>query len=529
MYAGKTIHIPFGLGSLQTDDKQSDIPPTNPIVCENVTFSHGYAEKDFGAKRWNSAALPGGIVGIFDWWPNQSFQRLIVCCKDGKVYRYINPSNFSEVLPEDDAPTILTWAKIPWLVEGGNEDAGNNKKLFIFSGNNPVQVIDGDSATRRDISGAPSDWDGVNQPTFGIQHRNRMFAFGNRNNPHAIYASSTADQEDFNNNALLFLGFPGEGQKFVSAKIFKGRLFFFKYPFGVYYLEDSDPDSANWFIARFTGAFGIASANSALEVLDDMIVANSSGSITSLNATNAFGDIQQGDLLFRLRNKRYLSEHIAPLGTDERQALFYESRSLAMFTYRSKGGIKNDRILIIDYSNPQVIRTSWNKYAQANCLGLRRDIFGVPRPFYGSDDGYVYEMDRKDREVAGEGYELVFETPQMDFGFIDPTFADQNKIFQFLEIEAIPCGNWNLSVDVFIDNKFSETIQFSMGQENPLDLFVLDTDRLGGEAAFPYRKPLHGSGRRISFRMYNSGYKQNVKIAGINIGLKPSAQQQKTK
>lgn len=163
---------------------------------------------------------------------------------------------------------------------------------------------------------------------------------------------------------------------------------------------------------------------------------------------------------------------------------------------------------------------------QANCLFHRKDISKVLRPTYGSNDGYVYLMDREDRQVAGAAFNGEFKIGHTDFRFLDERFAHKNKLFDYLAVEFKPQGSWNLSVDVYIDGTFSETITFNMDvRDDGLDDFTLDIDPLGREETQTLIKPLHGSGRRISFHCRQAGDNQNFAIAAFDVGFRVSAEQ----
>ena len=66
-------------------------------------------------------------------------------------------------------------------VEGGAEVAGNNKKLFLFTRINPVQVLSGDGALMVAIALPPLDWTGSFQPGCGFIHQGYLWAAGNAN------------------------------------------------------------------------------------------------------------------------------------------------------------------------------------------------------------------------------------------------------------------------------------------------------------------------------------------------------------
>lgn len=398
-YRGTHVELPIGQGGLHTDDPQTQIPANAVILANNLALYKGLAERSGGSQRWNhSAQLPSGIVQFFDYFPLDVVQRVIVVCKNGKVYRFTDAFNYTEVTPTGSAPTTLNVTNGCFIVAGGQEAAGNQKKLFIFTGNDPIQVISADGTTRSNLTSPASEWSASNYPRFGLIHRNRLFAFGAKSQPHRVYASNEDDHEDFTTlvDILTFNVYPGEFEKINCAWVYKGTHFAAKFPKGLYQLVDQDADSTNWYYTKLNEDFGAASPLAPVVVQDDTLVANSTGSITSLSASFKLGNIDTSDMLSILRNSTYMRQNTSQAFIEERSGIFYEDKKQVYFTYRSPTGTKPDRLLEIDFSH-QKAKVTWGDKDQPNVLGLIKDIREVKRPFYGSDDGYIYELDRSDR------------------------------------------------------------------------------------------------------------------------------------
>jgi hypothetical protein len=469
--------------------------------------------------RYNTQVLPAGIVALFDWWPNVVTQRLIVACTNGSIYRDIGDRIFSSATAIATGLGALT--PTCEFIEGGSETAGRNKKLFFFSGTAQLKVLEGDASSFANVSAPAADWTTPNFPTCGTVHRNRLWAFMKQR----AYASDTGNHENFTSNYLTQAIFPGEGGNITGVHVFKGRLFAFKEGGFVYYLEDTDTSSDNWVWRKLASNFGLASQHGVIEVNNDMIAVNESGSPISYNAVNALGDIESADVLRLLQIEEYVRNSTSLNGLGVIHALYYEAKMQAFFTYRTASKPNNDTLLHIDFNRQNPRAAFWSK-DQADCLGLRKDINKVQRPMYGSADGYVYLMDREDRLVGSSSYTGEFKTGHLDFRFLDEKLAAKNKLFDFLEVEFVPQGSWNLDVDVYIDGNFSETIQFLMDvRDDGLGSFTLDVDPLGREEAQTLRRPLHGSGRRISFHCKQAGSNQSFAVASLSIGFRVSAEQ----
>lgn len=520
-YQGVTAQIPLGTLGVMSDQAPGQIPATALIKAFDVDFGPGYIQKAPGSLRYNTNALSSGITALIDYWPNVTTQRLFVATADGKIYRDIGDKLFGLSVPVKSGLGVLS--PFSQFVIGGAEIAGNPKKLFFFSnGLNQVQVLNNDASVFNLISNPASDWVTPNFPKVGIIHRNRLWAFMfNR-----YYASETGNHENFTDVSTLTgtVG-PGDGGDTIAVAIYKGRMLVFKEGDVVYYLDDTDSSATNWFFTKLGDGFGVASPHAIAQVLDDLLVGNNTGSVTSYKAVQAFGDIQSGDIFRQAKVNQFYRERTSYSGYPYMQTLWYPEKHLCMFTARTMFGVKNNAIIALDLQSPDAPRYSLWRKDSADCLALRKDINNIRRPMYGAADGYVYLMDKEDRLVGTSAYTGEFETPHLDFRYIDPSFTERNKVFDFLGVTFQEEGNHNLSVDIYIDGKFSQTVTYSQTiGTNYLGAFVLGTNKLGVEDEKTLWRPIKGSGRRIAFRCYNSGSNENFKVSHLTVGFQPSGE-----
>lgn len=633
-YVGTTAIIPLGSLGLQTDDPQSSTPPNAAIKTSNVVLYKGGVDKSPGSTRYSNVALTSSVVGVYDYWPTASQQRLMAATSDGKIWKdngdqtwnTSTPVNFPETqrISFDNTPTAGNWVitfaatntgtlaynisaanlqiqirtlpglssalvtgdftpglpngflvkmvgtsgdqaalaisnSLTWnggatsvvvtvtevnkgkvslgaitpdmvFVSGGAEASLRNKKLFIFSGTQQVQVLNGDDSNGYAISRPSADWTSA-YPTFGIIYQGRLCAFGNSNSPHTLYISGLGDQENFDTSTGttladpgLYQVFSGEADGLIGALVYKGLLFLFKRPFGVYICNWQDTSQPP-IITRFSDAFGIAGPHAATQVLDDLIAGNNSGSLSSLKATNAFGGLEAGDVLAITKTRNNIRENTDPSGYAFQHAIYYPEKQMAYYSARSTSGVNHqDRMIVLDVktSTPRVLfETKDNPVS----LGLRRDSNKVLRPMYGDPSGYVYLMDQNSRSVNGAPYVGEFQTPYIDFSYLDQSLASKSKLFDFLEVTYATTGNWNFYVDVYTEGIYVETVTFIQKQGAALDSFVLDRDRLGGVTTQQLRNPLHTTGKTISLRIYNGNANEYFSVERMSVGFRVSAEQ----
>jgi hypothetical protein len=519
-YGGQTVTIPLGSIGLLTDAPAGDIPKGALLRANNVSFETGYVTKAPGSLRYNTQVLPAGVVAVHDYWPDTITQRMFAACTDGKIYRDIGDRTFTAATAITTGLGTLTPRSL--FLEGGQEISLAPKKLFFFSaGMNQVKVLEGDETTFATISAPATDWTTPNFPTFGFIHRNRLWAFMKQR----AYASETDDHEDFAGGGILTQNiFPGEGGDLIGGHVFKGRAFVFKEGGFVYFLDDEDPDSDNWVWRKLGSNFGLASPHGIFEITNDMIAVAETGSPTSYSAVQALGDIESADVFRMLKIENYMRTNLSLSGLNVMHSCYYEAKKQAFLTARTSYRTTNNNLIHIDFNSQSPRVALWPKDS-ADCLTLRRDADKVLRPIYGSSDGYVYLMDREDRLVGGSGYTAEFKTAHYDFRDLGP-IAHKNKLFDFLAVEFMPQGAWNVEIDIYIDGSFSETINYAMDvRDDGLGSFTLSVDPLGRTETQTIQKPLHGSGRRISFVIRQAGANQNFALASLTVGFRMGAEQ----
>ncbi len=519
-YVGSSIAIPFGQMGLQADGSASSLPPNALIKANNVSYQAGRIEKSGGSTKHNSTALPStNIVGVFDYWPTSTAQRLIAVTSDGKIWRDTGDGTFSSnTAIRNLAVTVTTDCH---MATGGQEASGNNKKLFIYTGSAQIHRITGDGSATAAIGTPNTDWSGGNYPTFGGVYANRHFVLGSAANRHIVYFSLTSDHEDFNTTPLTFPIFPGEGDGIIAGIVHRGLLFLFKKPFGVYILDGRDPDTSLWTISKYSDSFGIASPHSVVQALTDMIAANAFGSFTSLEASDKFGDFESGDILSNNGIEDFIRNTFNIAGLPYSQGIYYPEKKWVMFNAQSSSTDVRDRLLVMDLGREN-IRFSIESKDEPNCLGLRKDSNSIQRPMYGDQDGYVWLMDRDSYNRDGNPYTGEFQTAYTDFSFADQSLSGKNKIFEFLEVNYVPTGNNNFSCDVYIDGEFRQTISFAQVYGAALDAFELDVDSLAGDPiGRRNRKNLKSCyGNKISFRFYNNIASEGMKIERIIVSFR---------
>ncbi len=517
-FRGGIMEIPIGFDGMIGSQAHPLVTPTRLIQTDNIEYGSGVIRKEGGADKYNSTAVSGsaGILGGWDWWPDASTQRMVVVTDTSRMFKDSGGATFPDTL----TTAIAAPTDIPIFVEGGKEAAANNKKLFMLTGTNAVHVLSADAATTYTISGAPADWTGTNQPVTGCNHAGRFWAAGNANDPHRVYYSSTTNHELFSGATSGTIAvFPGEGMGIVSIVSFKGLLVVFKRPAGIYVINTTSNTVADWAVARLSKEIGLAGPGAACVIPDDILFLDAGGEFNLISAIQEFGNIRSKNLSTVLELTDFLHDNINFSAINKTQSVFYADRREAHFFVPSSGSTRPNMRMVFDLKR-ELPRFRTSARDSGHSIWLR-DAGNNIKPYYGDDDGFVWEMDKTDKDKDSTGYNGMFQTPHLDFSHIDPKLATKRKSGMFLEVLTQPQGNWNLSVGVYWDGDLTQAVQFNMGSAGAaLGTFTLGTDALAQDQILNRKKRITGSGRRLSLQGSNSGSGQDFAVSKFLVHYK---------
>lgn len=508
MFVGEISELPIGQGGFTGTHNQSQVQPDQLIQADSLTFESGTLQKEGGAAKYNTSAIAGSpqIMGGHDWWPSAATQRMIVVGSDSKIYKDSGAGTFPVTLKTlGSQPSVP-----PVFVEGGKEVAANNRKLFIFTGSNQIQVLSADGATTADIATPSPDW-AANYPTAGCVHAFRMWAWGNANDPHRLYYSTNTNHEDFTGGVSptgsgTISVYSGEGERIITAISFKGQLIVFKYPSGIYAVDTTDPSPANWGVSRLSRAPGIAGYYCAVNVEDDILFFDIAGIFHMLSAVRDYGDYALQSVNDLAYMTPYIRDNINLARLQWTRHAYYTAKKELHFTLPQGTSLTNNHRLVLDINDPSRIRFRYSTRDQLESLWLRKDSNNVLRLTGGDQAGFVWKLDQSVKTKDGAAYSSIAQTPHYDLSHIDPQLATLIKTGVALELVVEPKGNWTLGVDIYWDGKYFMSTSFNMGVSGAaLGSFVLDTDALGSDQILSKKRRIAGSGRRISLVITDSG------------------------
>lgn len=481
------------------------------LEATNIAYMEGTVTREGGSAKYNAAATADGahILGGWDWWPDSTTQRMVVWTGAGTILKDSGSGNFPVTLRSLNAPTFACF------VEGGNESSAGNRKLFIFSGNNHVQVLSADGVTTTDLSSPPADWAGTFHPVAGCVHENRLWGWGNLNDPHRVYASLDSDHEDFLTTPFSLSVFPGEGERIVAGVSFKGALVLLKYPAGVYFIDTSASTVSEWRPVRLTQAVGGSGPGCLVVIDNDVLILDRDGSFHLLSAAQEYGNMAVNNISMPVHLNTFVQSRINLSQLSLTRGVYYPYRREAHFTCSSLTTTAyRDRRLVVDFNDPQRVRFRYSDKDICQSLWLRKDSSNIPRLTSGDAAGFVWHLDQDTKSKDGAAYQTKFQTPHTDLSFVAPQLAIKRKLGDFLEMIFQAQGAARLYCDVLWDGKIKQTISFNIAPSGSVfGTGRFGTFQFGGTQVVNLKRRLVGSGRRVSFIFRNQEADQSFAIA----------------
>lgn len=499
-------------------DNVSAVTTSPPLTLASVGAFGIAAALFFGNIPFTAGVASANALS--DYWPSSTVQRVLGLGSDGVAYKSSGGPFVALAMA-----TVMQNQPGSMIVIGGQENyQSTGRKAFFFDGGfTKIQTLIADGVTTTNFgndwnttTNIPLDW-ATNPPRGATVHKERLWPFAPSNAPHNIYASTTTDHEQFKNAVggqfeyVQAIG-TGTGQRIVAAASFKGMLFAFKFPRGIYFLDDTDVDYLNWRWNLVSDAIGAADSPYSVVVLDDdVLFVDANGHLNFLSAVTQ-GGVASQDLTAALNLQQWTRDNINLNRLSAMSSVYYPAKKLAMIGLSSPTSTSNDLRMYLDFSSAtqegQTVRISYSHRDVNRVLAIWRDTSdGVQRPLMADDSSGVWKLDQASKVKVGvpNAGQARYQYSPTDFSHLDPTLANKRKLFDALTITFNPTGTWNLGVDTIIDGEYHETLYFSMGGANSvLGTFVFG-GKLGGGAITTNRRRMTGNGYWLSIAGWVQG------------------------
>ena len=396
----------------------------------------------------------------------------------------------------------------------GKETAAAGRKPFYFSGGDAVQVITSPAASATALATPPADWSGSNQPVNGIVHNFRLCGFGNLNDPHRLYCSSPSNHENFTATDAFQLSIRSSiGDRLYGAAQSNGLLFLWKYPRGIFYIDDSDISYVNFRERTVSEVLGCApSPYAVLPIDNDVLFMAADGRFHLLSAVDSLGGVRASDLSYKLDIAKWLRDNVNLARLDLVTSTWYAHKKIAEFGVPGTGDVTPTLRLRFDFGlvdDGGPVRFGYSTRDNPTALALRRDITDrVSRPII-CEAGFVYLTEQAARNKAGFAYTSTYQTPHLDMRHVDAAMAFRRKNFDALELVFEPVSAGTVTVQPYVDG-------LARGAALTFDA----TKRAE-------RKQLNvGAGRTISFRGSNGTLNEDFNILAHRLSFRSSDEAQ---
>lgn len=502
-----TRMLPGGLGGLNSSGSPRLILDTDLVDMDNLSYFNDTWAKSGGADKINTTALAGGvtITGYHEWAVTPGTVELVASTSDGKLVT-IGPGGIVKTLK-----TGIGTNRVGVFAEGSTT---GTRQLFFANGSTNLLVYEGGASAV--VVGAPAaDW-ATTPPTWIVAHNGRLWA---GNDSPRIYGSLLLHHADFTGTGnQTFNVYPGEGEGIVGAVSKWGRLFLFKYPLGIYYLDDSNADPDLWTTPRHGRNVGSIGHRSIVEAAEDVLFVSPDGYIHALSAVQEFGEVKSSAIL-PMQLSPFFKKNVDFSRARNVQSVYFGSKRKVYWCFTRKGSSVNDLIVGLDFHNPGAVQAFISRRDTCEAMGIYTDQTTKDQyPAAGDNAGFLWKLETDTYEKDGMPYNGFWETHDI------PLFegGQQNANLKELEVEFNVDGNWIVDVKVIVDGVYRETKTFSsQGNGAVLGAFVLGSDVLGLRTVQNLRGRLHGDGRRVRLSGENRRPGESFEIVSQTIKFLP--------
>jgi hypothetical protein len=346
---------------------------------------------------------------------------------------------------------------------------------MIFNGQDAPVFLSDDGTTLTAVTvPAGPDWSGTSasslaaqlQPLNGILHQGRVWAFGNKNFPHQVYTSAPGDHSDFSASAtdeFLYAIESSIGDRLFCAAVYQGILLFWKYPRGIFWLDDTDPDNQAWKIRPKSHGLGCApSTYAVLPLDDDVMFLSADGGFHLLSSVNSLSGTTVSSLSAKMRIDAWLRDNLNLTRLSQTVSVWYAHKHLAIWGVPKVGSTTNDLVLYFDFADVGeggVPKFSYSYRDAPGALAMRSGTDFIERPIMG-EGGKIYTLDQttKTKDSIGDTYSA--RTPHIDFREVDPDLAARRKQFDWLEYVFHDDSTGDLTVVVTVDGTTVATLTY---------------------------------------------------------------------
>ena len=472
--------------------------------AKNVFFElDGGPHKIGGTAQMNGTAISGAneVVGLYDFWkgaggtPTQK----IVAHSGTLTWQASLDGNFTSFTGSISAGAVPSFETFDDLL------------IIAWDSSDVPNKWTQSGASSTLSAGAPNF-------AFSATHKNRLWAAGVSATPSRLFYSAHVDPTDWSGEGSGFIDIdPADGDSIRGIASHKDQLWVFKGPYkgSIHRIVGSAPTGGDSFgLVNFVRGIGAVSHNSIFRFRDDLGFMWSDGSVHSLKATAAFGDMVEASLSRPINS--WLRDHITAGSMKKVWAVNDTVRGYVLFTIPINTSTSNNQILMMDYRFDPPRWSHWDSF-DSGALAVVSDG-GSLRVFDGSSTGFVRRIQRSSRNIDGTGsISADTRTPSLNYG--DPM---KMKTLNRASLGLRPVGDLPVTLAWGRDNRAEQTQTVTQGGTGTaLGSFVLGTSKLGGAQFVDRYMALETGGefRNITYAFRNAGVNEDLELHSFSASV----------
>ena len=347
------------------------------------------------------------------------------------------------------------------------------------------EVFHYDTPTSAILSYETTETAVIAYPQCGVIHKGQLVVWGVKDKEHTLYFSLATDNEDFNNlNSVILEVFPNEGARIAAAISVWGRLFIFKYPYGIYWLDDSAIDPSHWKIKKLSSSIGMAGPWAITSVEKDVALMDSNGYLHKLSTIQALGDVEESKFNPIQWNNYFESNWQSSTSTDQIYTeLFYYDRFQELWIASTNSSstatiidIKNN--ILVDCGTTASINGSLNQAFDSSnhpVIAFRSDV-GTEMITYTDQSGWT---------LSGSTITPVIDTHHFKFFPNDERRVNLKRLEAVFQTDTADVSDLSLTLIRDYVEDTAQPITFSPAAYDPVRIISLyrkiwgDCKRLG--------------------------------------------------
>ncbi len=487
-------------GGLNTDAAPDHVADNELVIAENVDLlERGGIKKRNGTVKLNQEPYGAPVEQLIEW-PRDNGEEWLLAVIGNQLCRIREDQGY-------EAQQLATVAA---------QKVGHFflQDRFYFVDGESYRVYDGETVEDvQPVEEQDNDLSPIRRCRFLVRHSNsyRIFAAGDPQNASAIYYSEPNEPGHFKSYSVLH---PTTGDGPVTALFVFGDALLVFYEHSVWVWRGIDPEQdAVWY--KIPTGVGTVAPDSIALTPNSLTFLGRSGIYAMSPAALGFDvTIQPGEGVITNLARNKVEQLVRSMADPSKASAIFDAQNQRyMLAYTSDVGVRNNRILVFDWSVG-----GFTEYTGLSCNDLLCRLDGR---VLGAINQYIIQFGVGYREHTGEPINMVARTKQFN---LDYPFHKKNllRLFCSFKQPGIGLETTEITLRLFVDDILRAEILESALYPN----FVWGISKWGEIWGFrntiTTRTRIYGKGHRVQVEFRNDQLDDPTTIYGIGFEFRPS-------